>query len=432
MRHPVVVPHFGATGADLRLVEWHAAEGQKVEAGATLFVVESDKAAEEVPAFRGGWLRQVLAAAGSLCAPGTVVAMLTDTEHEPLHAPGAPRQRLRVKARGVAVADAPTDRADGADAAAMWLYEAFRRMTLIRRYEEHLHHLFLQGAVPGTLHQCQGQEAVAVGVCAALRRDDLMFSTHRPVGHLIAKGASLDAITAEIWGRATGCAGGKGGQMHISDLDVGAMVANAIVGANIPIATGAAIAFRLRGLDRVAVSFFGDGAANIGAFHEGLNLAAVRAAPVVFVCENNLYAASTPIGATMRIADVADRAAGYGMPGRVVDGMDVEAVFAAATEAVARARRGDGPTLIECKTYRYRGHSRGDPGRYRTAEELAAWQARDPIARTRDRLGALGLPAARLAAVEHEAQAAVEAAVAFALASPEPAASSVLTGAFAP
>ena len=168
-------------------------------------------------------------------------------------------------------------------------------MVLIRRYEDHLYRLFLQGLVPGTLHQCQGQEAVAVGVCSALRRDDVIFSTHRPVGHLLAKGASLDAITAEIWGKATGCAGGKGGQMHLADFAVGAMVSNAIVGANIPIATGSAMAFRLRGLDRVAVSFFGDGAANIGAFHEGINLAAVKDAPVVFVCENNLYAASTHI-----------------------------------------------------------------------------------------------------------------------------------------
>jgi acetoin:2,6-dichlorophenolindophenol oxidoreductase subunit alpha len=227
-------------------------------------------------------------------------------------------------------------------------------MTLIRRYEEHLYRLFLQGLVPGTLHQCQGQEAVAVGVCTTLRADDLIYSTHRPVGHLIAKGASLDAMTAEIWGKATGCVGGKGGQMHLADFSVGAMVSNAIVGANIPIAVGSALAFRMLGLDRVAVSFFGDGASNIGAFHEGLNLAAVKRAPAIFVCENNLYAASTHISHAMNIRDIADRAAAYGMPGAVVDGMDVEAVHSVAAKAVARARRGDGPTLIECKTYRFR------------------------------------------------------------------------------
>src|SRR6476619_6976856 len=222
----------------------------------------------------------------------------------------------------------------------------YEQMLLIRRYEEYLYRLFLKGEVPGTLHQCQGQEAVAVGVCAALRVDDVIFSTHRPVGHLLAKGASIAAITAEIWGKANGCAGGKGGQMHLVDVAVGAMPSNAIVGANIPIATGAAIGFRLRGLDRVAVSFFGDGASNIGAFHEGLNLAAVQSAPVVFVCENNLYAASTHIELTSKVTDIADRAAAYGIPGATVDGMDVVADHRSAAAAVARARAGGGPTLL--------------------------------------------------------------------------------------
>ncbi len=305
-------------------------------------------------------------------------------------------------------------------------------MTLIRRYEEHLYRLFLQGLGPGTLHQCQGQEAVAVGVCTTLRADDLIYSTHRPVGHLIAKGASLGAMTAEIWGKATGCVGGKGGQMHLADFSVGAMVSNAIVGANIPIAAGSALAFRMLGLDRVAVSFFGDGASNIGAFHEGLNLAAVKRAPAIFVCENNLYAASTHISQAMNIRDIADRAAAYGMPGAVVDGMDVEAVHAVAAKAVARARRGDGPTLIECKTYRFRGHSRGDPGGYRRAEEHQAWLERDPIERTRTKLiERFGAEPARLAAIEQRAQERVEAAVAFALASPEPEPSDALTNVFA-
>jgi pyruvate dehydrogenase E1 component alpha subunit len=286
--------------------------------------------------------------------------------------------------------------------------------------------------VPGTLHQCQGQEAVAVGVCTTLRAHDLIYSTHRPVGHLIAKGASLDAITAEIWGKATGCVGGKGGQMHLADFSVGAMVSNAIVGANIPIAAGSALVFRMLGLDRVAVSFFGDGASNIGAFHEGLNLAAAKRAPAVFACENNLYAASTHISHAMNIRDIADRAAAYGMPGAVVDGMDVEAVHAVAAKAVARARRGDSPTLIECKTYRFRGHSRGDPGGYRSAEEHQAWLQRDPIERTRTKLiEQFSAEPARLAAIEQRAQERVQAAVAFALASPEPEPSDTLTNVFA-
>jgi TPP-dependent pyruvate/acetoin dehydrogenase alpha subunit len=302
------------------------------------------------------------------------------------------------------------------------LLQAYSRMVLIRKYEDHLHHLFLQGQVPGTLHQCQGQEAVAVGVCMALRVDDVIFSTHRPVGHLIAKGASVSALTAEIWGKATGCAGGKGGQMHLCDVKVGAMPSNAIVGANIPIATGAAMGFRLRGLDRVAVSFFGDGATNIGAFHEGLNLAAVQRAPVVFVCENNLYAASTHISLTTLIEDLSIRADAYGIPGRVVDGMNVEDVFSATRAAVKRARAGDGPTLLECKTYRYRGHSRGDPCGYRDQLEFEKWSEKDPIESLKRRLlDEYGVRGSQLAAIDAECTATIEAAVDFAVNSPDPA-----------
>lgn len=312
------------------------------------------------------------------------------------------------------------------------LLTLFRRMVLIRRYEDHLYRLFLQGQVPGTLHQCQGQEAVAVGVCAALRADDVIFSTHRPVGHMLAKGASLTAVTAEIWGKASGCAGGKGGQMHLVDVSVGAMPSNAIVGANIPIAVGAALGFQLRGLDRVAVSFFGDGAANIGAFHEGMNFAAVKSAPVIFVCENNLYAASTHISLTSKVADIAERAAGYGIPGQVADGMDVTAVFHAAAAAVERARGRGGPTLLEYKTYRYPGHSRGDPGNYRNKEEIEAWRRRDPLEHCR-RLVLEQSPslATQLDQIERDSQAEVEEAVRFAQESPEPAAESVLEHVFA-
>jgi pyruvate dehydrogenase E1 component alpha subunit len=441
MKHAIVVPHLGATGGNVRIVEWRVAVPAEIRTGDVLVLVETDKSTVEVEAFRAGHLRRIVVEAGAESAPGDVIAWLTDTADEPIEeaslplpSPATPARVARVAVRAVRrvvvdpVPAAPVRPDRGTSdhrPLAERLTEAFATMTLIRRYEEHLYRLFLQGLVPGTLHQCQGQEAVAVGVCSALRRDDLIYSTHRPVGHLIAKGASLAAMTAEIWGKATGCAGGKGGQMHLADLSVGAMVSNAIVGANIPIATGSAMAFRLLGLDKVAVSFFGDGASNIGAFHEGLNLAAVQNAPVVFVCENNLYAASTHISHTMKITDIADRAAGYGMPGVVADGMDVEAVFRAAAVAVARARKGDGPTLIECKTYRYRGHSRGDPGGYRDKAEHAAWTEKDPIERLRRRLtGDFGVAAGQLGAIEAEAEELVEAAVAFALASPEPAAAS--------
>lgn len=301
------------------------------------------------------------------------------------------------------------------------LIELYRRMVRIRRFEDHLHQLFLQGILPGTLHQYQGQEAIAVGVCAALRQDDVVFSTHRPVGHAIAKGASLNAIAAELWGKSTGCAGGKGGQMHLVDASVGFPPSIAIVGASIPMATGAALGFKLRRLDRVAVSFFGDGATNTGAFHEGLNLAAVKDAPVIFVCENNQYAASTHISLAMRITDVAARAAAYGIPGKIADGMDVRTVYRVASQAIRRARRGQGPTLLEFKTYRFMGHSRGDPGGYRSQQEVESWRTRDPIALARAALiDEYGVEASFLDSLESESQAEVEAAVDFALASPEP------------
>jgi TPP-dependent pyruvate/acetoin dehydrogenase alpha subunit len=302
------------------------------------------------------------------------------------------------------------------------LAEMYRKMVLIRNFEDRLYGLFLQGLVPSTLHQYQGQEAVAAGVCAALRTDDVLFSTHRPVGHAIAKGVSVESIAGELWGKATGCVSGKGGQMHLADVSVGFLPSNAIVGANIPIAVGAAMGFSMRGLDRVAVSFFGDGASNIGAFHEGLNLAAVRQAPVIFICENNQYAASTHISLTTRIKDIADRAAAYGMPGRVVDGMDALAVYESAREAVNQARAGGGPTLLEYKTYRYKGHSRGDPGNYRSPEELELWRERDPLPLFRQRLiDALGVEEATLIAVEESCRVEVEAAIRAAQAAPEPA-----------
>ena len=302
------------------------------------------------------------------------------------------------------------------------LTEIYRKMVLIRRFEDRLYGLFLQGLVPSTLHQYQGQEAVAAGVCATLRLNDVVFSTHRPVGHAIAKGVSVESIAGELWGKATGCVSGKGGQMHLADVSVGFLPSNAIVGANIPIAVGAAMGFSMRGLDRVAVSFFGDGASNIGAFHEGLNLAAVRQAPVIFICENNQYAASTHISLTTKIKNIADRAAAYGMPGRVVDGMDALAVYESAQEAVERARAGGGPTLLEYKTYRYMGHSRGDPGNYRSREELEQWRGRDPIPLFRQRLiDTFGMEEEALIAVEERCQAEVEAAIQAAQAAPEPA-----------
>jgi pyruvate dehydrogenase E1 component alpha subunit len=311
------------------------------------------------------------------------------------------------------------------------LLDLYRRMLTIRRFEERCNYLFMQGRIPSTLHLYNGQEAVAVGVCAHLSAEDYALSTHRPHGHAIAKGVSLRSIMAELHAKVTGCCQGKGGSMHVGDISVGMLPAIAIVGGNIPIAAGLALAAKRLGTDRIAVAFFGDGAANEGAFHEGLNMAAIWDLPVIYVCENNLYGASTHFSKAFRVANVADRADAYGMPGVVVDGMDVTAVYQVAGEAIARGRRGEGPTLIECKTYRLVGHSRSDPRTYRTKEEESEWQARDPLTQATDRLRAAGLADdATLAAIEADVTAAIDDAVAFAEASPYPEPSDALKHVF--
>lgn len=452
----IVVPHLGATDSGVIIQEWFARPGEWLKAGEPLFSVTTDKATVEVEAFRDGYLRAILANSQAIVQAGAPVGILADTLDETLDSMGielraaaTSQQTTGTPAHSVPAVNALPDGngvspLSGAAHAAKLedapiqalstgqLLEMFRSMVLIRRFEDYLYQLFLQGLVPGTLHQYQGQEAVAVGVCAALREDDVIFSTHRPVGHLIAKGAQPREIAAEIWGKATGCAGGKGGQMHLTDMRVGAMPSNAIVGANIPIAAGAALGFMLQGVDRIAVSFFGDAASNIGAFHEGINLAAVKNAPVIFVCENNLYGASTHISLSTRVTDIAQRADAYGIPGKIVDGMDVIAMYHAAREAVHRARSGLGPTLLECKTYRYAGHSRGDPGGYRTRQEIQLWRERDPIPRLRAYLIEQHQQRVEdLQAIENTCQAQVEAAVEFAQASPTPAPESLLENVYA-
>ncbi|MFQ6059599.1 MAG: thiamine pyrophosphate-dependent dehydrogenase E1 component subunit alpha, partial [Anaerolineae bacterium] len=310
----------------------------------------------------------------------------------------------------------------------LWMYE---RMLKIRRFEEEAHLLFLQGELPGTLHLYSGQEAVAVGACAALRPDDYITSTHRPHGHALAKGVSPNALMAELFARTTGCCRAKGGSMHVGDIGVGMVPAIAIVGAGIPIAAGIGLAFKRLGTDRAVACFFGDGASNEGAFHEGLNMAAIWDLPVIFVCENNLYGASTHVSQVMRVEHVADRAAAYGMPGVVVDGMDVLAVYDAVQEAVARARAGQGPTLLECKTYRYMGHSRSDPGHYRSPEEVEAWRARDPIPRLKAWLLEKSIATAEeVEELERAVERELEEAVAFARASPRPRPEEALEGVY--
>jgi TPP-dependent pyruvate/acetoin dehydrogenase alpha subunit len=263
------------------------------------------------------------------------------------------------------------------------LLEMYRRMVQIRTLEDLAGRYFAEGLVPGFVHLYAGEEAVAVGVCSHLTDRDYITSTHRGHGHCIAKGVDMPGMVAELMGKATGTCKGKGGSMHIADVDKGMLGANGIVGAGLPLAAGAALTARTLGTGGVAVSFFGDGAANQGTFHEAINLAAIWKLPAVFVCENNGYAESTPTRYHCSSTDIANRAGAYEIPGVVVDGLDLFAVYEAAGEAIARARRGDGPSIVEAKTYRYYGHFQGDMITYRTDDEVNAYKQRDAIQQVR-------------------------------------------------
>lgn len=263
------------------------------------------------------------------------------------------------------------------------LAEMFLKMYRIRFFEETIKALYFQDLVTGPLHLYIGEEAVAVGACVTLRHDDYVISSHRSHGHCIAKGGNLKRMMAELLGRETGCCKGRGGSMHLADHKVGLLISSGIVGGGIPIAVGAGFSAYYRESNQVTLSFFGDGATNQGSFHESLNLAAVWKLPVVFICENNLYAITVSVSHSLPIKDIADRAISYGIPGKIVDGMDVLAVYETVKEAVNRAREGKGPSLIECKTYRFEGHWVGDPIVYRTEEEVEKWKKKDPIANFR-------------------------------------------------
>jgi len=298
----------------------------------------------------------------------------------------------------------------------------YREMVNIRRTEEQLARSYQGGHIPGACHTYVGQEAVAVGVCAHLRSDDVVFSTHRGHGHALAKGVPPRDVMAELFGKATGCSRGRGGSMHLFAPEVGLMGTTGIVGPNILQATGAGYSFKLLKSDRVSVAFFGDGAVNNGAFHEGVNMAAIWDLPVLFVCENNQYATEVPFNYATRNTEVAERARSYGIPGIAVDGNDVLAVFEAAAAAVARARTGQGPTLIECRTYRTRPHAEGmRDGGYRSIDEIASWKSRDPITALRDGAIARGIAsAANFDAIDAEITAIVADALTFAMESPFP------------
>jgi len=285
----------------------------------------------------------------------------------------------------------------------------FRSQTEIRLLEKRAYDLFLQNLVKGTSHLSLGQEAVAAGFAVAMRRDDYTFCTYRGHAHTLARGAPMVGILGELMGRTCGLMGGKGGSMHLTSVPHGAMGSYAIVGAHLPVAAGAAWSAQVRGSGQVAVCFFGDGATNIGAFHEALNFAVVWKLPVIFVCENNQYMEYTPIRSVTAVEHpAADRASAYGLERIVVDGNDADAVYGAAAAAIGKARGGGGPSLIEAMTYRYSGHSRADPGKYRPAGELEEWMKRDPIALYRARLLELGTPESALREVEKAVQRAVD------------------------
>ena len=311
------------------------------------------------------------------------------------------------------------------------LLTLYRQMTTIREFELRAINERRGGLIPGFIHSCVGQEATAVGACAALRSDDVITSTHRGHGHLIAKGGDPKYMMAELAARDTGYCGGKGGSLHMADFDLGILGANGIVAGGIPIAVGAALAFKMRGEDRVALAFFGDGAVNEGAFHEAANLAGLWKLPVIFFCENNLYGEGTPQSKQAPVADLSLRAEGYAFPGVIVDGNDVLAVHQVTLAAVERARAGQGPTLIEGKTYRFRGHYEGDPMVYRGKEELERWRQRDPIPNFGRYLVKSEIATEDdLRAVEDEVHAILDKAVRFAANSARPEPGSALEGVY--
>jgi len=312
------------------------------------------------------------------------------------------------------------------------LAEMYKKMLEIRCFEEKVFELYGQNLVPGTIHLYAGEEAVAVGVCSSLRKDDYITSTHRGHGHCIAKGAELKRTMAEILGKKTGYCKGKGGSMHIADFNIGMLGATAVVGAGLPIAVGAGLSAKLRKTDQVVACFFGEGASNQGTFHESINMASTWSLPVIFVCENNLYAMGTCQSRVMKIQNIADRAVAYGISGVTADGNDVLAVFEASQKAVDRARSGAGPTLIECKTYRHKGHSRVDPAKYRPREEVEQWLAKDPIKRFRETLLQNNtFSQAEIKKIEENVAAEIEEAVKFAVESPYPAPEEALEDVYA-
>ena len=365
------MPDLATTGADIRVIRWLVDPGNNITRGQPLVEVETDKAITAVESIATGTLKNILAAAGSSVTSGQAIAVLELKATEPKPLPQTPKGSTKESPPGsIRTAYKKT-----------FLLSLYERMLLIREFEERVKFLFLEGSMPGTIHQCQGQEATAVGVCAALKPDDWLTSTFRGHGHALAKGLSPQELMDELFGASTGCCRGRGGSMHMGNMNKAMVPGIAIVAGGIPLAAGMGLAFKMQKSSQVVVCFFGDGAVAEGAFHEGVNMASLWKLPVIFVCENNLYGASTHISKVMTNTKISDRAAAYGFRGETLDGNDVLAVFEAARKAVADCRRGNGPVLLELLTYRRTGHSRRDPCHYQPAEEREAWLERDPLER---------------------------------------------------
>jgi TPP-dependent pyruvate/acetoin dehydrogenase alpha subunit len=367
------MPDLATTGSAITLVRWLVQPGQTVQRGQPLAEVETEKATSNLESIVTGVLKEARVPAGAAVLVGQVIAVLELAAAKP-------------DSPALAVPKAKEEQDIPEFYSSQFLLTLFERMVLIREFEERVKLLFLEGTMPGTIHQCQGQEATAVGVCAALKADDWITSTFRGHGHALAKGLTPQELLDELFGARTGCCKGKGGSMHVGNMQKGMVPGIAIVAGGIPLAAGMALAFKMQKNRRVVACFFGDGAVAEGAFHEGINMAALWNLPALFVCENNLYGASTHISKVMKNTRVSERAASYGFRGETVDGNDVLAVFEATRGVVSDCRAGKGPVLLELLTYRRTGHSRRDPCHYQPQDEREAWFSRDPLERFATRL----------------------------------------------
>jgi acetoin:2,6-dichlorophenolindophenol oxidoreductase subunit alpha len=436
MRFEMKMPDLATNESNIDIARWIVAPGEKVERGQTLLEVETDKVTMEVESAVTGVLVEVSVRANETVSVGAIIAVLeveetsavtggallasaaetvapivpsvpsrpsnaaNTTPNSPMRLFAGNRAATSSSARPAATAGGHASIAEQSPSSSIerptvpdrdFLLGLYERMVLIREFEEGVKFLFLEGIMPGTIHQCQGQEATAVGVCAALREDDFITSTFRGHGHALAKGLSMQELLDELFGAASGCCRGKGGSMHVGNMSKGMVPGIAIVAGGIPVAAGVALAFKMQKTDRVVACFFGDGAVAEGAFHEGLNMAAIWNLPVIFVCENNLYGASTHVSQVMRDTNIVRRAASYGMRGEQVDGNDVLAVYKATRTAVEECRAAAGPVLLELRTYRRTGHSRRDPCHYQPKPEREQWFARDPLARFAEALKCRGI-----------------------------------------